>query len=486
MSIVENKVQFDPRLKRRKALLLLLTGIEFTLTFVLSLMLVVSRWLAPASDAAVGVPNKLSYQGRLTDTSGNALGGSGTNYCFRFSLYDSALGGSKIWPSATPTSSTLSVVSGVFNATIGEADTLDYNFYATDTVYLNVEVNTSTSTCHAANFETMTPRQQVLATGFAITSQNVYGSLLKTDISASSVQVGSGAGSSAPKFLTLDVQNTAVVLGSSCSVNGQLWYNSNASNTQALVCENSVVRPVTDQFPLAMYPTIPLPLAVSTNNSGTTAAGTNITQSFHVSPLVLEHAVVFTRVNILVSNVTIAGTGSGSVNRNVGIYTLNSGTALSLLSSFFFRHDVSQSSVTAQSHRFYWGTNSTSNSSSSGGNISANYAGVRAIPVYTGSTSLSAGKYYLVYGQLNQTAGSNIMTGYGNMYVSFSQTTAGQLGSAASISPFPLLGQFSSTSTFGNLTSPFMPASIHTSVITNTGGTSQWKSNYIHLIGRPL
>ncbi len=486
MSIVDNKVQFDPKLKRRKFALVLLTGFEVVLTFALSSVLVVGRWLSPSSSAAVGVPNKLSYQGRLTDTSGNALGGSGTNYCFRFSLYDSALGGSKIWPSGTPASSTLSVVNGVFSATIGQADTLDYNFYATDTVYLNVEVNTSTSTCHAANFESMTPRQQVLATGFAITSQNVYGSLLKTDISASSVQIGTGSGSSAPKFLTLDVQNTAATLGSSCSVNGQLWYNSNASNTQALICENSVIRPVTDQFVLSFYPTIPLPVASSTNNSGTTGAGTNVTASFHVSPLVLEHAVSFSRVNLWVSHVTIAGTGSGSVAKYVGIYTLNSGTALSRLSSFMFRQEVSQNSVTAQSHRFYWGTNSTSNSSSSGGNISANYAGVRALPIFTGNTSLSAGKYYLVQAMVNVSAGSNIVASYNNMYVSFSQTTAAQLGSAVTTAFNPLLGQFSSTSTFGDLTSPFMPASIHTSVITNTGGTSQWKSNFIQLIGTQL
>ena len=40
---------------------------------------------------AAGIPQYLNYQGKLGDASGNPLNGS---YCFRFTLYDAASGGS--------------------------------------------------------------------------------------------------------------------------------------------------------------------------------------------------------------------------------------------------------------------------------------------------------------------------------------------------------------------------------------------------------
>lgn len=221
-----------------------LTALVIAAEAVLSLFLYVSfaaHILWPdLSRAAAGISPYLSYEGRLMDTSGNPLGGTGEPYCFRFSIYDSATGGTKLWPAGSPSVTMATTTDGVFSALVGQADALTYNFYDSDTVYLNVDVNTSTSTC-SGSWESLTPRQTIAASGYAQAAENVYSALLKTDNSANRVNIGAGTGSASPVLLGLDWNNQNQYVGQTCaSQSGTIWYNS--ALTRALVCENGIIQ----------------------------------------------------------------------------------------------------------------------------------------------------------------------------------------------------------------------------------------------------
>ena len=141
--------------------------------------------------AATGAPAIVSYQGRLTDSSGALLGGSGTNYFFKFSIWDNSTvgSGSKLWPSGSPGIATSTVTEGVFNVNIGDIsnnfpDALDYNFNDNDTVFLQVEVSSNGS-----SFETLSPRQQIASTGFAINANTLKGFLPSQSASGNQIPV---------------------------------------------------------------------------------------------------------------------------------------------------------------------------------------------------------------------------------------------------------------------------------------------------------
>lgn len=227
------------------------------------------------ANAALGVPQKLSYQGRLTDTNGNPLTGT---YCVRFSVYDAVSAGNKLWPSGTPTSNSVSVSNGVFNVAVGVTDTLDFDFSSNDTTYLNVEVNATVTTC-GGTWEELSPRQRLDAVAYARVAAGVYGPALAA--TSTIVRVGAGSGAGTPVWLNLDNKNTASALGDTCpsgSVNGSLWYNS--SGTRALVCLNNVIKAIDNT---ADFAGIKESATGSTVNAGTivlsNAGGISISQS---------------------------------------------------------------------------------------------------------------------------------------------------------------------------------------------------------------
>lgn len=113
--------------------------------------------------AAQVPPQIFTYQGRLADSGGNLLGGAGTMYHFRFSIWNTAVVGSgnRVWPANAPSSTAAIVKQGVFTVNIGDTsngypDALNLDFSSGTNFYLQVEVSSDNVT-----FETLSPRQQL-------------------------------------------------------------------------------------------------------------------------------------------------------------------------------------------------------------------------------------------------------------------------------------------------------------------------------------
>ena len=189
--------------------------------------------------AATVIPPLLHHQGRLLDSSGNLLGGSsGTNYCFKFSFYDNpAVGsGTKLWPSGSPSKMTVNVKKGILNVDIGDTsvggDPLDFDFTSNDEVYLNIDIASSISGSCASvtSFETLSPRQRIVSTAYALNSKTVSGFTPSQTPTGSQIPVlNSGALNLAG---TISSGGLALTLGSDAT--GDIFYRNSSGNFSRL------------------------------------------------------------------------------------------------------------------------------------------------------------------------------------------------------------------------------------------------------------
>jgi hypothetical protein len=255
----KNGVKLRPSRKPGRGIAALIIVLEAVFSVFLYMSLAEKVFVVIPAGAQPGAPELIAYQGLLTDSSGNPLGGSGSVYCFRYSIWDVATGGTtstdQLWPtvadgdaSTTPSNSTTTVTDGVFSDELGRMDilgSLDFgaDTNGTSTYYLQVQVSTSSPTC-ASGLETLSPRQQITSDAWSQTAQSIYGNQLRTLVANNTVQIGTGAGTgtSTVTLLSLDVVNvtSSESIGGSCTQNGTLWYDSTLK--VALVCANKIIQ----------------------------------------------------------------------------------------------------------------------------------------------------------------------------------------------------------------------------------------------------
>ncbi|HVY72769.1 MAG TPA: hypothetical protein VG984_01805 [Candidatus Paceibacterota bacterium] len=128
--------------------------------------------------AAGAPPTIISYQGRLTDGSGNLLGDLGTTYYLKFSIWDSPTvgAGNRVWPTTTSVATTsVTVTQGLFTVNIGDTangypTALNLNVANNTQLYLQVEVSADNNSS-----ETLSPRQQLTSSVFSLLSSAVVG-----------------------------------------------------------------------------------------------------------------------------------------------------------------------------------------------------------------------------------------------------------------------------------------------------------------------
>ncbi len=203
------------------------------------IVLVTSGWFGPLTAfAATGAPKILSLQGRLLDSAGNLLGGTGTNYCFRFSIYTDATVGApdtKLWPAGTPSKMTVNVVSGVYNVNIGDTsaggDLLDFDFNTTDTAFLNIEAGNQVSgSCAGATFENLSPRQRIASLGYALNANTLDGFTASQSATGNQIPVLTGGdltlGDTNPNIGATGT-NTLTIQGTGGTGNIQFFGSSN-------------------------------------------------------------------------------------------------------------------------------------------------------------------------------------------------------------------------------------------------------------------
>ncbi|HET7713907.1 MAG TPA: hypothetical protein VFK94_06755, partial [Patescibacteria group bacterium] len=199
------------------------------LSIILGFFLLAGGFFVFTGTSEAAFLKQIHYQGRLYNSSGVLQGGSGTEFCFKFSIYEDATVGApdtKLWPTGSPTGQSLNVQYGVFNydlgsdATDGDLGSIDWQTKS-DTAYLQIEAATkvgASCTDLDETYETLSPRQRVVSQANALNADKLQNAspgtgnsnILKLNSSGGIDLTGTTAGLSAAgaNTLTLNASST--------------------------------------------------------------------------------------------------------------------------------------------------------------------------------------------------------------------------------------------------------------------------------------
>ncbi|MBI4803305.1 MAG: hypothetical protein HY796_12360 [Elusimicrobia bacterium] len=128
------------------------------------------------SSAQISPPQKVNFQGRLTDLSDNPLNGS---FDLTFSLYDAATAGAALW---TETQTGVSVTNGAVEAILGSVTPIPYSVTASSAIYLQIQVGS----------EVLSPRQPFNSVLYSMNSYQLAGKTYDAFVDTSTAQTITG------------------------------------------------------------------------------------------------------------------------------------------------------------------------------------------------------------------------------------------------------------------------------------------------------
>ena len=226
----------------------LLIGCAFT---ALAIFLIAAVFIfSEKASAAQTVPYKVNFQGRLTNSAGNAMADG--QYNIKFRLYSVSTGGVAVWEETRETTNRVQVTNGLFSVQLGDVMALSPSVFTSQPLYFEVELpTTATATCSTAacatfnGTEIMTPRQPLGASPYAMNADTLDGvdmpSFARRDENNTftGTQLFKNTADSATAFriqnvaaatlLTVDTSANQVVFGTSSSLTGKLVV-ANATN----------------------------------------------------------------------------------------------------------------------------------------------------------------------------------------------------------------------------------------------------------------
>ncbi len=97
------------------------------------------------------VPQKINFQGKLNDASGNPFEGTVT---MQFNIYSTETGGTALWSETQ----TVTVTGGIFSVILGSVNPIPYSVFSASERYLGVKVG---------NDPEMTPRKKLVSVGYS-------------------------------------------------------------------------------------------------------------------------------------------------------------------------------------------------------------------------------------------------------------------------------------------------------------------------------